>query len=138
MKLYDFITNLESIQRRMAVLEEEKHMLTEPIIYDDSRLEEVYVIYENELSKYPTIKPNSIESRRIFTFIAVRLYCPAVFAKGNLKYGFRIQLAKVLNCENSLISHDFKDLTFIYKKYKAFRKQVDMIYDSVVEQITEK
>lgn len=138
MKLYDFITNLESIQRRMATLEEEKRMLTEPIVYDDSRLEEVYAIYENELTKHPNIKPNSIESRRIFTFIAVRLYCPAVFAKGNLKYGFRTRLANVLNCENSLISHDLKDLTFVYKKYKAFRKQVDLIYDSMVEQVTEK
>ena len=137
MKLFDFINSLESIQRRMTALEEEKRMLTKPIIEDYGRLGEIYNLFENELTRKTDVKPNSIEGRRIFIFIAIRLCYPAVFAKGNIRFGLRNKMANVLNCEASVISHDFKNLTFLYKKYKSFRNQVDKIYEGMLEQIND-
>ena len=138
MTLYEFIQDIESIQRRVTALEEDKKHLTEPIVKDTSRLEEIYHIYENELLTKTSIHPTSIDGRRIFIFIAVRLCCPASFAGGNIRYGFRNQLAQVLGCNQvSVISHDFKNLTFLYKKYKNFRDVVDIVYNAVMLQITD-
>lgn len=138
MGLFDFIQSVENTHRKhLAIEKEEKELLT-PVIRDYSRMDELYAVFTDEISKRTNIKTTSIDGRRIFIFIIIRLCCPAVFAGSKLKRGIRDRMAGVLNCDASTISHDFRNLTFHYKRYKGFRHTVDMVYDAMMETLMEK
>ena len=137
MALYEYIQNVESIHRKCVALEREERELTTPIISDYSMLGEIYGIFTEELLK-TDIKIDSIDARRIFIFIIMRLCYPSVFANRKLKRGIRDKIAQTLGVEASIVSHDFRNLTFHYKRYKAFRVNVDAIYDSMMEVLSEK
>lgn len=138
MALYEYIQNVEQIHRRCLALEKEERELTTPIINDYSMMGEIYGIFSDEIVKKTNIKIDSIESRRIFIFIIMRLCCPSVFANQKLKRGIRDRIAETLNVEASIVSHDFRNLTFHYKRYRNFRSTVDSIYESMMDTLSEK
>lgn len=137
MSLYEYIIRVENTHRKRISLEREEEMLTTPLIRNNNQISEIYGIFADELTKR-NIKLDSIESRRIFIFIIMRLCYPAVFTGAKLKRGIRDQMATVLNCEASVISHDFKNLTFHYKRYRGFRQSVDEIYEAIMDTLSEK
>ena len=137
MALYEFIIRVENTHRKKIMLEKEEQELITPIIKDYDQVGEIYGIFSDEISRKTNLKLNSIESRRIFILIVMRLFCPAVFVGRKLKHGIRNKMASILGCEASVISHDFRNLTFHYKKYKHFRETVDMIYDAIMETLSE-
>lgn len=137
MSLFEYIIRVENTHRKKIDIEKEERLLTAPLISDYSKITDVYNIYLDEIAK-SKINPKSLESRRIFIFIVFRLFCPAVYTGRKLKRGIRDKLAEVLGCEASIISHDFRNLTFHYKKYRNFRIAVNEIYDSIMEVLSEK
>ena len=138
MALYEYIVNVETTHRRKVALERDEKELTAPIIADYTKMGEIYEIFAEELLSKTDIKLGSIESRRIFIIIVTRLFCPISFTGRNLKRGIRDQMARVLGIEASVISHDFKILTFHYKRYRDFRSMVDKIYESIMDVLSEK
>ena len=136
MNLYEYIIKIENTHRKRLNIESEEKDLTAPLMTDYSRIGEIYNIYEDEIVKMK-IKPHSIEGRRIFIFIIMRIFCPAVFTGKKLKRGIRDKIAEATGCEASIISHDFSNLTFHYKKYKSFRTIVNTVYDSIIEILSE-
>lgn len=138
MSLIEYIIRVENTHRKKVLLEREENELVSPIIRDYSQMSEVYGIFSDELARREDNHTlSSIENRRIFILIAMRLFCPSVFVGRKLKHGIRDQMATILGCEASVISHDFKNLTFHYKKYRRFRETVDAIYESIMETLSE-
>ena len=136
MALYEYITHVENIHRKRVAIETEERELTMPIITNIDKIGDIYNIYSDEIAKIG-IKLHSIDGRRIFIFLVIRLFCPAVYTGSKLKRGIRDRIAEVIGCEASIISHDFRNLTFHYKKYRSFRNIVNAIYDSVMETLSE-
>lgn len=137
MSLIEYIIRVENTNRKKVELERELSDLTNPIIKDYNQISDVYGIFADELTRNTNIRLDSIESRRIFILIIMRLFCPSVFVGRKLKHGIRDKMASILGCEASVISHDFKNLTFHYKKYRHFREKVDSIYESIMETLSE-
>ena len=137
MSLIEYIIRVENTNRKKVELERELSDLTNPIIKDYNQISDVYGIFADDLTRNPNSRLDSIESRRIFILIIMRLFCPSVFVGRKLKHGIRDKMASILGCEASVISHDFKNLTFHYKKYRHFRERVDSIYESIMETLSE-
>lgn len=137
MSLFEFIVSAENLRRRKTSLVKEERDVTSPIIQDSSQMGEIYGIYADEAAKR-NIKLDSLESRRIFIFIILRLWYPSFFLGYRLREGRRDMIAETLGVEASIISHDMKNLIFYYKKYRSFRETVDSIYDAVMGLLSEK
>ena len=136
MSLYEYIIRVEKTHRKRIALEQEEKELVTPLISDRTKIREIYGIYTDEAVR-AGIKPNSSDGRRIFIFIIIRLFCPDAFSGRRLRRGVRNQLAAVLRCEGSIVSHDFKNITFYYKRYRPFRETVNEIYDAIMETLSE-
>lgn len=135
--LYEYITALENAHRKTLSAQREEDALTQPLLTDSSHLDEIYEIFSNELTKRTQLSPNSIDGRRVFVFIVVRLFCPKALIGKRMRRGIRDQLASILQRDASAISHDIRNLIFYYKKYRWFRKIVDLVYESVMNTLNE-
>lgn len=138
MSLYEYLIRAENAHRKLVAAEREEKDLSTPIIRDYHQMGEIYNIIQDELARKTDIKPNTIEGRRVFIFIIIRLCYPAVLVGKKLKKGIRDEIAATLGCEASVVSHDLKNLTFQYKKYKSFQRSVDEIFNNVMGYLQEK
>lgn len=117
--------NIEEALRRAAES-------ARPVISDRRRAVDVYrnfiAFLQGSGAEFTT------ERRKQFLFIAVYLFCPAVFIGDKMPKGFREELRDLLSLRSiSIISNDTRDLMFLYTHYADFRAEVEEAYAFIAE-----
>ena len=135
--LYTFLKEVEQTHRERITIDNKEEELITPLLYDLSRMPEVYECFAALIPSYSKEPLTSIDNRRVFIFIILRLYCPRVFAGYKLSRGIRDAIANILQCEPSLVSHNFRNLSFYYLRYTEFRTKVDNVFTAIYSMISE-
>jgi len=63
--------------------------------------------------------------RKKFIFVALSLMSPLTLAGARLRRGLRGKMARLMGCEPTSVSHDIRDLLFLYRNYPSFRRDVE-------------
>ncbi len=112
-----------------------KNMLSEvskPTLTDYSMLKPLYALYK---TLYVQDNPRT---RKAFIFVILYLYCPVAFVRlRRLNNGLRCRLAREMGCQPTAISHDYREVMFLYEHYKDFRDMTNNIYDNIMQYINE-
>ena len=73
-----------------------------------------------------------------FLFIILFLYSPSVLAGGKMPDGLRDALCRTLGMNTaSTISKNCADVVFLYQNYADMRRDVDGIYENIMQRIRE-
>lgn len=125
------VTLIKEIRDEKSVLSTRESELTEPILTDISKIDDIYEIYLDYLAD------NNLEgntsNRQKFLFVVLYLYTVGTLAGGKMKEGIRGKLTELMGCTPSLISHNCSNLAFLYAHYSDFKKGVDELMRRVVE-----
>jgi len=135
--LYSFLKEVQATHKERLAIDQKEEELIAPILYDLSRMQEVYECFTTMINFYSQEPLTSIDNRRAFILIVLRLYCPRVFAGYKLSRGIRDAIADIHKCEPSLVSHNFRNLAFYYLKYVEFRAKVDNLYMAIINMISD-
>lgn len=130
------IDAIKDVRVRKSEISEEENILTKPILTDLSRIEEIYSIFKESLLKRdcaPRIE--SVSSRKKFIFIILYIYSPSTLAGGKMNDGVRDALAKVCGVVPTVISHNMRDVSFIYQHYHDERDEIDYIYQEILDRL---
>ena len=138
MNLHEYLDELERAHRIRVAADRAEDALTKPIIPDVRRIKDVYEMFTMSVRRISDKPAKDPDNRRVFIFVCLRLFCPKAFVGNVITYGVCEEMAKILGCHKSLISHNVRNLRFIYKKYRDFREKVDTMYDEIMKMIEEK
>lgn len=79
-----------------------------------------------------TIPENRTEVRDLFVATFVKLYDPEYFMhKKKLRKGLRPKMAKLLNCQESIISYNLSNVKNYLTIYRSFNDEVEYIYETI-------
>lgn len=120
------MSRLTAIREMKAELSREEVELSTPLLHDVCQVGNVYDLYTNIIGKRLKKRGTSSE-RKQFVFIILFLYSPSSLAGFKMRRGLREKIAEVLDCTCSNVSHDYKDIGFLYRTYKKFRNDVDNV-----------
>lgn len=127
------IERLKRLQRCKELADDVKKVLEEesaPFVHDQSFIKELHSIYKG------MCKPETSTTRRAFVFVVLYLYNPSVFVGlKRIGSGFRRNLAKVMQCHPTVISHDYNSAYFLYEHYRSFRDIANEIYTRFIDYI---
>ncbi|MCM0314272.1 hypothetical protein [Bacteroides fragilis] len=139
--MIDQITDAKSIKELQESLEYRRKLLSTPILSDLRLIETIYDIF-NAIESTKSIPPRkgSVNQRKKFCFIALRLYSPATILFGDqMIKGLRKKIAEILGVRAfSSISDYCEDVIFLYKTYKSFRPNMDYLYKEMLSQLISK
>lgn len=131
---FNKIERIIEIRQIKSKLSEEENSFTTPMMRNMDMVSELY-------NKFLTIAPtmtedhiNSVNCRKKFLFIVLYMFCPSVLAGGKMPKGLRDELSKVLGIHSkSTISDNCSDVSFLYKNYSKFKKEVNEIFRKLME-----
>lgn len=113
-----------------------KELITIPEISDLESISPLFGEYKR--IQLPPVGKNQVtDFRLIFVAVILRLYDPDVFEfDKNMKAGLRTKLSEVLQCEGSLISHNFRIVKDYINIYPKFRNDVAYVYAELLKAYT--
>lgn len=126
----DKIEEVASLKKRITEIE---NKLIKPSLKNPDHL---YTLKEwfDELSfgvlDFP--KKDSIEYRERFLFVVMCLYSPGVLIGYTMVLGLRTEVARMYNVSACVISNNIKNLSFYYKTYPKFKRDVDFILPEIM------
>lgn len=134
-KEFSSIVELRSIREQKSRLSEREQELASPILTDLSLIPEIYDWFKELLAGMDCPpNPESVTQRKKFLFIVLFLFAPSVLAGGRLPNGIRAEIAGVFpDVSPCVISNNIADVSFIYQQYKAFRQDIEYLYNQIVE-----
>ncbi len=139
--MIDQIADAKSIKELQESLESRREVLSTPILSDLKLISTIYDIF-NSIESMKSIPPRkgSVNQRKKFCFIALRLYSPAtILFDDQMMKGLRKRIAEVLEVRAvSSISDYCEDVIFLYKTYKSFRPNMDYLYKEMLSQLVTK
>lgn len=118
------IMRLSVIKEMKATLSREENMLSEPLLTDMSLVRNIYDLFisYHKGRKVPM-------QRKMFIFVILYLYSPCALVGSKMRRGLREKIATILQCTNSNVSHDYKNVSFFFTTYKGFRKEALDVID---------
>lgn len=135
---FDFnkIIRLRNIQIEKSKLSEEEKRLIAPILSEKNLIPVIYDHFiEIMKKKNPSERISSVIQRKKFIFIIMFLFSPSTLVGGKMSAGIRDEISKVTGCSKTLISHNCQDIAFIYNVYSDFRKDVEYIYNEIINRL---
>lgn len=103
-------------------------LMTVPDLKDLNMIQDLYKEYCS-IQSAAKDKNGRVYLSLIFIAAVIRLYDPDWFAYGkSVRKGLRIELASVLGCEGSLISHNLTNVKNFMRIYSDFRNEVSYVY----------
>lgn len=124
MTLKNYITTIENACRDTSLAIRKEHRLLIPRMTDYDLIPEIY-------QRFKELDIKSDFSRRVFILVIVSLYSPKSFVGRKLNEGLRDRLAKLFNCERSMVSHLMRNTIFWYKNDKAYQDTVNMVLEKL-------
>ena len=139
-KEFSSIMELKAIREQKSRLSEREQELSSPALCDTSLIPQIYSWFKEILSD--TGCPPNIEivtQRKKFLFIVLFLFAPSVLAGGRLPNGIRAEIAGVFpDVSPCVISNNIADVSFIYQQYKDFRRDIEYLYNQIIERLKNK
>lgn len=136
-KEFSSIMELKAIREQKSRLSEREQELASPVLTDFKLIPEVYSWFKEillERSCPPNIE--NVTQRKKFLFIVLFLFAPSVLAGGRVPNGIRSEIAKVFpDVSPCVISNNITDVSFIYQQYKDFRRDIEYLYNQILEKL---
>ena len=131
---------LKSIREQKSRLSEREQELSSPVLTDLSLIPEIYGWFKDILAGMDCPpNPESVTQRKKFLFIVLFLFAPSVLAGGKMPPGLRDVLSDSLGVySKSTISDNCSDVVFLYQNYSGFRKDIEYLYNQIVERLKAK
>lgn len=138
-KEFSSIVELKSIREQKSRLSERENELSRPFLSDYSLIQTIYVWFKEILANRDCPpNPESVNQRKKFLFVILFLYSPSVLAGGKMPDGLRDALCRTLGMNTgSTISKNCADVVFLYQNYADMRRDVDGIYDGIMQRLHE-
>lgn len=135
----DFIKvmTLKDLRDKSTELAHTMEELSKPILDDLNLLPIIYEVFCNCMEKrFDAPAANSVYQRKKFLLVVMYLYSPRTLAGGKMRLGLRDELSRLLGLNaKTPISDNCSDVVTLYKTYRDFRRDVDLIYDAVVRKL---
>lgn len=132
----DIKTTIERIRKARKELQEavfNEKFVSQPLLSDYSILPDIYSIFCNVIGK----KANTVNGRKIFTFVCLYLYAPRKFFGGRMPKGLRSAIAKATGTRTvTVLSACCPELLILYNNYSDFHEDVDNVYWSVINELS--
>lgn len=131
----DIKTTIERIRKARKELQEavfNEKFVSQPLLSDYSILPDIYSIFCNVIGE----KANTVNGRKIFTFVCLYLYAPRKLFGGKMPKGLRTAICRITNIKAATaISNNSTELLIFYHNYPDFRNDVETVYQEVVAQL---
>lgn len=128
------IIELKSIRERKSILSERESELSRPILTDLSLISRLRSWFDELADGLPRRDKSTLTKE--FIFIVLFLYSPGTLAGGKMRGGVRKALGDALGIiGKSSISDKLDIITFNYRTYKFFRRDLDVIYPAILEKL---
>ncbi len=137
LKQFSTIMELKSIRDLKSKLSEREKELSTPLLSDISLISAIYGWFKEIVSE-EALQPNieSVTQRKKFLFVILLLFAPSTLAGGRLPIGIRDELTKLFpGLSPYAISHNISDIAFLYRHYKNFRQDIELIYDGIIRRL---
>lgn len=134
--MFSEIAEIKSIREQKKRLSEREAELTEPILTDLGMIGQLWEWFKEIVNNRDCPgRVDSVTQRKKFILIVLFLYSPSTLAGGKMKIGLRDEIAEVIGCSGSLISHNYEDVMLHYQLYKPFRADVDQVFSEMVRKV---
>lgn len=135
-KEFSSIVELKSIREQKSRLSERESELAQPMLTDLSMIPRIYEWFKELSDEDKKGRKMAVLQRKKFMFIILFLYSPATLAGDKMKVGLRDKLCEVLGLPvKSTLSKNLVNLTFHYRMYKYFRRDIERIYTALMERM---
>lgn len=122
---YDKIAEIQRLRNESKNISIRINALSVPLLTDLDMLENVYKEYLSVVSA--RIAPPA-HNRKKFLLASLWLFSPKTLAGCKMRSGMREKLAEILNIKSpSLISDNCDNLIILYRTYREFRQDVNII-----------
>lgn len=134
------VTALRTLREKVAELSDVMKELGEPILEDLTLLPEIYEAYKRVFSRRG--RPDeamSVRNRKKFLMVVLYLYSPKALAGDRMRMGLRKKVSELFGLTTSTpISDNCAGLIVQYRAYADFRRDVDLIFQEVLESLEDK
>nr|DAU82730.1 MAG TPA: hypothetical protein [Caudoviricetes sp.] len=134
------VTALRTLREKVAELSDVMKELGEPILEDLTLLPEIYEAYKRVFSRRG--RPDeamSVRNRKKFLMVVLYLYSPKALAGDRMRMGLRKKVSELFGLTTSTpISDNCSGLIVQYRAYADFRRDVDIIFQEVLESLEDK
>lgn len=133
---FSVISELKTIREQKSRLSEREEELSTPLLDDLGLIQQLYDWFKEILtsSDFPP-RFDSVHQRKKFIFIILFLYSPSTLAGGRVSNKIREELARVVSCHPSYISHNIENVLFEFQQYRDYRKDIDYLYTEIVNRL---
>lgn len=133
-EIFNRMSRLATIRELKADLSREETELSVPLLHDLCMVGNVYDLFTAIIGKQIKRRDVSME-RKMFIFVILYFFSPASLVGFRMRRGLRGQIADVLGCTCSNVSHDYKDVGFYYNTYKKFRSDCYNVISTLRERL---
>lgn len=136
-KEFSSIVELKSIRERKKELTERENELTAPELKDLELIPVLYKWFKEIIEESPCpANVDCVTQRKKFLFIVLFLYAPSVLAGGRLPNGIRTEMSNIFSgVSPCVISNNIADISFIFQRYKDFRKDIEYLYGQIIHRL---
>lgn len=131
------LKELEEIRKKKEEFEKLEKEALKPVLTDFDNISLIYEWFKDLTSRVENFATNtSTQNRQYFVFIILLLYAPGSVLGDKMPNGLRNILAKVLELNSEeQISHNSKNVMFMYNTYREFRSCADYLYSEILFRI---
>lgn len=126
---------LKQLREQAEELTGEINALSEPMFEDLSLLPEVYEAYKRVFSRYGCSGDAMfVRNRKKFLLVVLYLFSPSALAGYRMRTGLRKKVSELFGLTTSTpISDNCAGLIVQYNAYADFRRDVDLIFQEVLD-----
>lgn len=121
------------IKETKAIVSKEENAISVPLINDLNQVGNIHSLFTTYCKGRKMMM-----KRKQLIFIMLYFFSPNTLGGCKMRRGLRKKIAKALNCTCSNISHDYKDISFYYLKYRSFRTSVNEIIKEILTEIEDR
>ena len=133
---FNRIVRIKDIRAKKSELSEEESRLSSPLLTDRSYIPKIKEIFFEEAV---SDKASSVQNRKKLIFILLYLYAPSALAGGKMPKNLREEINQALGVHSkSVVSNNCTDVIFLYEHYADFKKDVQLIYETIVNRLNER
>lgn len=137
--MIDSIYQAQKIKVLLESLKNQKKTLSVPELTEQSFIPMLYDWF-NEIEEERSCPPypDSVNQRKKFCFIVLRLYSPGTILFGDhMTEGLRVTLSTLFQIKSGTSISDYcYDIIFLYKNYKETRDMIDSVYNRIVQRLS--
>ena len=112
--------------------------MMKPKIYDLALVDLFYVLFKYVLFERDGTVKDDKDTKKKALAVALIFFSPQSFCGEYMTLGLRDRISAVFRCDASGISHNIKDVIFLYTTYKEFKAEVDYLYTAIYEKFKAK